>query len=234
MLGTVILVVIAAIGLTVGVFLFKAEQKRRAALVAWATRHGWTYKDRDDTILQRLEGTPFETGHSRKATDVMAGPLGDRHATVFGYQYSETHHNGSGTTTSTSKFHVFVVSMPCAVGHLAVKPEGLLAKLGNKVGFADVQLESDDFNRAYRLTASSQKLAYNLVPAATIELLLDHVGTNLHTDGDLLVAVEDGTLNVAGLDRTLALLGAFLDNVPSFVWEDHGADRHHNEKPPTP
>ena len=227
MLFGLLLIVGIGIAVAVGVFSYQAEQKRRAALALWAQQRGWTYQRRDDAILSRFDGSPFETGHSRKATNVMVGTLGERRAAVFGFQYTVS----NGKSSTTYHFRVFAVAMPCMVGHLSIKPEGLIAKLGNKLGFADVQLESEAFNHAFRLTASSQKLAYDLVPARTIDLLLGHRGTTIQTEGDLLTVVEDGRLDAVGLDGTLAMIDQFIDNVPPFVWNDHGAPRA-DDRPP--
>jgi hypothetical protein len=222
-----VVVVVVAVAVAVMVFAWKADQKRRLALQAWASHRGWTYVDRNDEILGRFDGSPFESGHSRRATTVMSGKLGQRQATVFGYQYTVS----NGKSSTTYHFRIFAVAMPCFVGHLEVKPEGLFAKLGNKLGFADVQLESEAFNREYRLTASSQKLAYDLVPARNIELLLGRSGVDLRTEGDLMMLVEDGTLDVASIDGQLELLAQFIDNVPPFVWKDHGAEQTAEEPP---
>ncbi len=224
MILPVILVVAVAAAGGIAYLMWKTDQKRRSALQAWATKHGWTYEDRDDSILRRLDGAPFRSGHSRKITTVMSGQIGGRPAMVFGYQYTETTSNGETSSSTTYHFRVYVVSMPCVIGDFEIKPEGIFAKLGNKLGFADVQLESDDFNRAYRLTASSQKLAYDVVPARNIELLLGHPDTAMRTFGKLLVSVESGKLFATDIDRPLSVVSAFLDNVPPFVWKDHGAD----------
>lgn len=229
MLALVLIVVVVAIVVAYVVFAWKADQKRRTALQVWAQQRDWTYDERNDNILDLFDGHPFETGHSHKATDVMSGDLAERRAAVFGYQYTVS----NGKSSSTSHFRVFAVAMPCAVGQLEVKPEGMFARLGNKLGFADVQLESEAFNRAFRLMASSQKLAYNLMPARNMDLLLDHPNVDIHTERELLVIVEDGTLDVAGLDRTLGLLATFIDNVPPFVWKDHGAPIPAEEPPGT-
>ncbi len=199
-------------------YTWKADQKRRAALRAWATVHGWTYEDRNDTVCRGLDDEPFRSGGARKTSSVMTGLFGGRPAMVFGYQYTQS----SGKSSTTYFFRVFVVSMPCFVGDFEIKPEGVFAKLGNKLGFADVQLESDDFNRAYRLTASSQKLAYDVVPARNIDLLLNYPGTAMRTYGNMLVSVESGRLEPRHIERPLAVVSAFLDNVPAFVWDDHG------------
>lgn len=124
--------------------------------------------------------------------------------------------------------------MPSAVGSFSVKREDAATKVGNKLGLADLQLDSEAFNNAFRLTAASQKLAYDLVPARNIELLLNYPHAVLHTDGDVLLAVEPDSPTADGLDATLALLVNFLNNVPPFVWEDHGALRPAGEPPGTP
>ncbi len=220
--GIVVVVVAGAIAVAVTVLraAWNSEHSRHARLQSWARRRGWSHTDRDDTFFEGFAGDPFGTGKARKATDVMIGTVGDRRAVVFGYQYTEATPDGS----STRFFRVIALSMPCAVGHLAVLPQGLFAKLGTKPGYADVQLANDAFNSAFRVNASSQKLADDLLPPRNIDMLLDLPDTDLRTEHDLLVAIASGPLTVRHIESTLALLATFLDNVPSAVWDDHDLD----------
>lgn len=197
----------------------KGEPKRCKALQTWAEQRGWTYWDRDDYIPTTFDGPMFATGHANVATNVLKGTWGKRKAMVFDYEYK------LANDRNTNHAQIFMVAMPCAVGVLVVKPERLSAKLKNELGFADVQLENEAFNRAYRLIASSQGLAYDLMPARNIELLLNHSETHLSTEGAMLVSADYGRLDASKLDGPLELLNAFIDNVPPFVWKDHRAPR---------
>ena len=69
------------------------------------------------------------------------------------------------------------------------------------------------------------------MPARTIDLLLNHPNADLHTDGNTLIAVEPDSPSTDGLDATFALLTAFIDNVPPFVWKDHGVSLSTDEPP---
>lgn len=218
-IGLIVVVVVVVVAMLLAAW--GSEQKRRASLQYWARQREWTYSDRDDTVFEGFGGDPFGTGKSRKATDVMTGTIGERAAVMFGYQFTESTYDGS----TTSHFSVCALSLPCTVGHLAIRPQGLFAKLGTKPGFADVQLDNDAFNSAFRLSASSQSLADDLMPRSNIDLLLDLPDADLRTERDLLVAVVRGPLTMRHIDATLALLTKFLDNVPSSTWEVHDVDR---------
>jgi hypothetical protein len=63
-----VVVVVVAVAVAVMVFAWKADQKRRLALQAWASHRGWTYVDRNDEILGRVDRSPFESGRTPRAT----------------------------------------------------------------------------------------------------------------------------------------------------------------------
>ena len=214
---------VVAVVIVVAVLLatWDSDKKRHDTLQAWARQRDWTYKDRDDSTFEGFGGDPFGTGKSRQATDVITGTIGDRRAVIFSYRYTEPTYNSS----NTYHYSVVALSMPCAVGHLAIKPQGLFATVGTKAGFADRQLDSDAFNSAFRLSSSSQQLANDLMPPRNIDLLLDQPDADLRTERDLLLAVGRGPLTVHHIDVTLAILSTFLDSVPPSTWEDHDVDR---------
>jgi hypothetical protein len=164
-------------------------------------------------------------GHARRAQHVMTGTYRQRTVVTFDYQYEETTTDSDGDReTTTSRFSIYALGLPCALPKLSITPEGLFSKLGHAIGVHDIQLESEQFNKAFRVTGEDKKLAYDMLSGRSMELLLTQPKVHLRTDGAWLLCVDSGTLQQAKIARRLDLMAGFVDNVPSFVWEDRRTD----------
>lgn len=223
-MGVVVVVVVVAL---VGGLLYLSylqNKKRREAIANWAATRGWTYTPRDDSWVGRWSGTPFDQGHSRKAQNVLTGTFAERRVVVFDYEYRVTQHGADNHSSETTyRYSVYAMALPCPLPRVSVGPEGLFSKVARAVGVHDIELESEEFNRAFRVAAADRKLAYDLLPARNMELLLTQPKINFRTEGDTLLCFDNRRLDLALVEARLGLLKDFVDNVPSFVWTQRGA-----------
>ena len=88
----------------------------------------------------------------------------------------------------------------------------------------DIELESEDFNRRYRVSARQPKFASDVLTPRTMQALLARPATAMRIDGNVLIGWESGQLEPVGLLSRLATLHALVDGIPGFVWKDHGYD----------
>lgn len=199
----------------------QADKKRIAALTGYAAGQGWAYAEDDPSLCTRWDGRPFGFGQARRAGHVMTGTYRQRSVIAFDYQYEEstTDSNGNRETT-TSRYSIYAVGLPCPLPKVSMTPEGMFSKLGHAVGIHDIQLESEQFNKAFRVSSEDKKLAYDMLPARSMELLLTQPKVHLRTDGTWLLCVDSGVLQPTKIAQRLDLMGGLVDNVPAFVWED--------------
>ena len=207
-------------GVLVATFWYQARRGRQ--LKAWAAASGWTFVGTDPSLVNRWPGAPFGIGRSRRATEVMVGRWGDRPAVSFTYTYV----TGSGKSQTTHRFHVLALPLPAFLPSLELTPEGFGSKLLTALGAEDIQFESEDFNRAWRVAAASPKFAHDVVHPRLMERLLapDAVGSRLHITGTDILSWAGGPTSTARIPQRLALLQAVIDSVPRYVWQDHGYD----------
>lgn len=203
-----------------GAIWFQAQRAKR--LRAWAASAGWTYVGADPSLVARWRGEPFGRGHSQRATEVMTGRFQGRPALSFAYSYT----TGSGKDRHTYTFHVVAVALPAYLPTLELTPDGLGAKLAKTFGGQDIQFESEDFNRAWRIEARDLKFAHDVVHPRLMERLLrpDARGTSLRIEGSDAVSWTQGSTRTETLAARLSVLCALVDAVPRFVWLDHGHD----------
>ena len=60
----------------------------------------------------------------------------------------------------------------------------------------------------------------------TDDLLLSQPDIHVRTQGSYLLAFDRRWLNMTLVERRLAVMGQFVDQIPGFVWDDHGAGSH--------
>ena len=157
---------------------------------------------------------------------MLRGKEAGRDFVAFDYSY-ETHTNSSkGRSTTTHRFAVCVVPLPVPLGVVEVRPEGLVSRAADAMGVSsDLELESEDFNRRYRVRARNAKLASDVLPPRTMEYLVaqprDMVPA-FRLSGAHLVTWRSGRLDPAEVVTTCAVVDRVLDGIPSFVWRDAG------------
>jgi len=213
-----VMAMLAVAGVLVGWWGHKA---RVALLDRWATLHGWERHGPDPALTRRWRGAPFGEGRSRRATEVLTGPYEGRSALSFTYSWT----TGSGKESTTHTAHVVALLLDASFPTLQLTPEGLGARLAKAFGGQDVQLESEDFNRAWRVEASDLRFAHDVLHPRTMHRLLapDFARRSLRIEGDAILAWTGGRTVPDNIHPLLARLAVVVDAVPDFVWLDRGA-----------
>ena len=219
--GFLLLVVVVAV---VG---YLQAKRRREGMAAYAASRGWSYTDDDPTLLDRFEGAPFGTGEDRRAFNVLRGRDRDRPVVVFDYEYvttsTSTDANGhSHTERHTHSFSVVAVNTGAVMPALAVTPEGMISRFFGRLTNTDIELESEDFNRAFRVTCPNRRFASDVLHPRMMELLLRFPDLAWRFDADSLLTVRDGNNDIPDIEARLGVLDAILDEVPDFVWREVG------------
>lgn len=206
--------------------LHRLEQRRRAMWAAAAAHHGWTYEPHDDRYADRWSGTPFGRGRSREAADVVTGTHRGRPMTAFSYSYETESAAGPDgrRTTTTHRYAVVALAMPAFLPGLELTREGVLQRVARLVGLSDLDLESEAFNRRFRLTAEDPRTATAVLTPRTMERLLAAPGDLAYrVEGADLLCWTDGSALPEDVGVRADVLADVLDLVPAFVWADHGA-----------
>ena len=123
-------------------------------------------------------------------------------------------------------FHVVAVPLPAYLPTLELTAEGVGAKLAKAFGGQDIEFESEDFNRAWRVEAGDAKFAHDVVHPRLMERLLraDARGVSLRVEGTDLLSWSSGSQQLDAIAGRLQVMCALVDAIPRFVWQDHGYD----------
>ncbi|GAA2118458.1 hypothetical protein [Nocardioides bigeumensis] len=201
----------------------RAAQRRRQDLAVLAGRRGWTFVERDDQWTRRFTGPPFGLGHGQQTRNIVAGQFEGRGFVAFDHTYFTTERstNAQGHSQSREQRHdhtVVALNTGTPLPALSVAPEGFFGRLVGRVTGNDIELESEDFNRAFTVTCPSPRFASDVLHPRMMELLLTQPNLAFRFDGPSVLTVRDGTAPLPEIETRLALLDAIVDEVPEHVW----------------
>ncbi len=202
-----------------------AAKKRREGMAALAAQRGWTYAERDDRWCDTFQDAPFGLGHDRRATNVLTGQFDGRPFVSFDYVYytTETSTDSKGHTTRREVSHPYGISgldMGTAFPALEVTPEGMFGRLIGRLTNSDIELESEDFNRAFTVNCPDRKFASDILHPRMMELLLQHPDSAFRFDQRWILDAEAGQVGLEEIEPRLRRIDAVVDLVPEFVWKE--------------
>ena len=223
-MGAVLILILVAAALIAGVILSSiAARKRREALAAIAARLNLRYHQGDPFGLPTVyAGTAFcSQGHSRRAYNVVAGPIGCGEARFFDYQYKTTVHTKHGTREVTHYRSGCGFHAPYRFKRLVVRPEGFFDKVAGFLGFDDIDLDLAEFNKSFYVSSEDKKFAYDVLSQKAMEFFLARRGITMETGWDyLLFYYGGGTLRVEEVAALISTAAAFCELLPDYLKQE--------------
>ena len=198
----------------------RRARRRHAAITGSAAAAGWTYTPRDRRLARRWPGPPFGRGTNRRCTNVLTGRLDGAPAVAFDYSYDTHATDPFGVVSTTRRAYVVcAVALPAPLPSLAVVPRGRLSG-ADRLLRAPVEVESEAFNRRFRIRCADPRLASTVLVPRTVEMLLHCPTLAWRVVGATLLCWEPGRLEVEELPDRLATLAAIRSGIPGFAWDD--------------
>ena len=224
-----VLFIVFGLGLVVlvGFLGYLSAKKRREELSALAAQRGWSYTPRDDSWTERFDGAPFGLGHDRRASNILQGSYDGRGFVAFDFVYHTTETtSGPNNTTSTHEqshdYSIIAISTGAVFPHLRVSPEGMVKRFFGRLTNSDIELESEEFNRAFTVTCEDRKIATDVLHPQMMEYLLTLRELSWDLRNGSLVVAAPGRHTPAQLDGSLTAIDGILDRIPEFVWKAAG------------
>jgi hypothetical protein len=172
----VVVVIVAAV---VGVggywyIKYRTRQERIRAVAALAQRLGFRFSLNDGEHLADMPFALFAKGDGHEADLIVSGTHNGLPLRMFDFMYYETSSDGHGNRSRRYyRFTCAILQIPAACPPLCLSHEDFLSRLGSHVGFHDVELEYDDFNKRFRVKCKEQKFAFTLLDGGMMQWLLD-------------------------------------------------------------
>jgi len=197
---------------------FIRQHKLREAWSAWARAHHWSYDPSKNrklalsySFLDRLR-----QGHSRWLYHRVKGEHSGRKTEAFTFHYAVGH----GKHRSNHYFGVVLCQLARDFPEIKIHPENFFHKMGGLVGIKDLDLDSVEFSKTFRIHSEDKKFAYDFCNTGMMEYLLAHRDTALELEGHTLAVFLRGHLKPEKMDEALARLDGLRQMMPGYLFKD--------------
>jgi hypothetical protein len=203
-------------------FKYRLRQARIAAVRSLALRIGFSFTIDDVDHVTSMPFALFAKGDGRKADLVCSGVHNGRPLRLFDFVYWEESSDGKGRRSRSSyRFTCAILQIPAACPGLAITHEDFLTRLGSHIGFHDVELEYDEFNRRFRVKCDDRKFAFTLLDGEMMQWLVDADGfADLEVVGPW-VLLASNQLEAARWPELGTWLDQFVAHVPPLVYSTY-------------
>lgn len=188
------------------------EKRRQERIQKFAAARSLAYTKRNDRWAHLDLGHPHGQGRSHKAQHVMTGVHEGRPIAIFEHQWV----TGSGKERRTHTVRVAATELPRSFPKLDVGKEGVFGRAARRMGAKDIELESDDFNREYRVKGE-RRFAYDVLHPRFMHWMLQVDAPGFVINGQHIAYTVGGKLDLNEVDRDVAYLDAVIDQLPKFV-----------------
>jgi hypothetical protein len=205
------------------------RSQRAKAMAPTAARHGLHYSEVDQFGCTRVAFPLFTTGDGRKVEHVMwrtgANGLDVR---VFDYSYYDERRDREGNVRQDwSHFSCAMARHNGFWPTVHISKERLLDRVARVLGMPDIRLESEEFNRLFRVQCTDARFATALLDPQMMEYLLTTEGRlTFETQGRWLLCIAPRLKDPTEMVGLLGVADEFLRRIPSVVWHlyPEGAD----------
>lgn len=135
---------------------------------------------------------------------------------AFQYQYTSS----SGKNRKTHYFMIASLIIPAWMPELSVSKEDILDKIGKTFGGQDIQFESEDFNRMFRVRGSSEKIAHDVMHPQMMEWFMHVQPPGFQMRDHRVVLWRSGELTTDFVMDSRAMFQQFWDLIPDYVKEE--------------
>jgi len=209
--------------IAVAIYAHQQAKKRRQALAAWACSHGLVFQsERDHQMDQRYpQFKCLHQGDGRYAYNVMQGPLGGRQICAFDYHY-QTHSTDSegNRTTEDHRFSAVIVETGLPLKPLWIRKENVFDKIGEFLGFDDIDFESSEFSKEFCVKSPDRRWAFDVLQQSTMEFLLGSPRYTLEFQRSQVIAYRDRTFKPEDFEAALAVIEGVLQRLPEYLLKE--------------
>lgn len=196
-------------------------KKRREAFQLIADKLEFRfYPEKDTQFAKRYRFLEhMEDGSKRYAFNRLSGEIEGQRADVFDYHY-ETYSTDSKGRRQTHHHHysIFLLQLPAAFSELIIEREGIFAKFGQMLGFDDIDFESVEFSKRYKVKSRDKKFAYDFCNAQMIDFLLRQPDLILEVDGNTLAMTFKKRLSPYEIRPNLDRLLQVRSLIPNYLF----------------
>ena len=205
-----------------GIYGWMQEKKRREALRLLAEKLGFQYHPgQDRTLPMRFAYlAQMDDGENRYAENVFSGTWEERTVRFFDYHYETYSTDSKGNRQTHHHYYsIYLCKLEREFPELRIYPENILSKIGQTLGYGDIDFESVEFSKAFTVRSPDKKFAYDICHGKMMEFLLQHRGATVEIERDTLAMVEAGRLRPEDVEGHLERLVAIRTLIPGYLFD---------------
>lgn len=226
--GAVVMVLAVLVGLGL-MWAAKVRNQRLAAMAPTAAAAGLRYSTGDVLACTQIAFPLFSVGDGRSVDHLMwreaANGLDVR---VFDFSYYVEHKDKYDNVTKTwYRYNCAMARHNGLWPVVHIGKERVLDRVAQTLGLPDVELESEEFNRLFRVQCADRRFATALLDPQMMEFLLTTQGKlTFETKGRWLLVIAPRLDHPREMVGLLGVADEFLRRIPPVVWElyPEGAD----------
>jgi hypothetical protein len=199
---------------------FWLEKKKREAFTRLAAALGLSYHpEKNYQLAERFTFlNMLNQGSSHYVQHCLSGTLGGQPILAFEHHYQTESSNSKGQRSVQHHYTaVFTTPLPKSFPELTIRPEGVLSKIAQAFGYADIDFESAEFSRRYCVRSRDKKFAYDICHPLAMEFLLKHHDLEIEIEGTILAALKPGNLELETFASSARRLLAFRQLIPEYL-----------------
>jgi hypothetical protein len=197
-------------------------KKRREAFQRLADEYGFRFYPEKDTSFARRYGflEHMDDGSRRYAFNRLSGDVAGQQVNIFDYHYETYSTDSKGRrTTNHHYFSIFTLGLAKRLPELTIEREGFFSKIGQALGFDDIDFESVEFSKRYKVKSNDKKFAYDFCNARMIDYLFKQQDLIIEVDGTILALTFKGKLDVERIKPNFIRLQKIRDLMPNYLFD---------------
>jgi hypothetical protein len=219
-MNALVMVGLIALVIVIAVIAWRQHQARQKALLDWAAKHGFSFDDGHDRGMRKRypEFSSLSDGSNRYAFNVMRGVLDGRDVTAFHYHYETYSSDDKGNQQTHSHiFSAVIVEAGLPLKSLRIRPENMLDRMGEFLGFDDIDFEWAEFSRAFHVKAPEKRWAFDVLHQEAMEFLMDSPRITVEMQNGRVMASDTGRFAPEEFDAAIGVATGLLDRLPRTV-----------------
>jgi hypothetical protein len=193
-----------------------AEERHIRAMAKFARVNKWDFSAETPAFRRVLGSFPFDQGENQRDVASISGVFNKKRCWSFTREYEI---GTSDNKKHTERWQVALVEIEYPLRTVDILPDDLLAKFSKSLGGQDIDFESADFNRKWRVMAHDLKYAHDIVHPRMMERLLrdDADGLAIRIEGPAVLCWQWNRHGPGDLARRLGVLTSIARLIPEFV-----------------
>lgn len=206
--------------LVLAIISYVREAKRRQALIELGARLNLNYQAKSYELARELSYIQWlNQGDDRYAFNIFSGLYKNREVMVFDYHYRTQNTDSKGKRTYTHHyFSVLLLRQELAFPELRIYPENILGRIGQALGFDDIDFESVEFSRAFTVRSDDKKFAYDICHTRMMAYLLEHKGLHIEFENRTIALYFQDKLRVETIEERLGYLIQIRELIPEYLY----------------